>query len=582
MKYAVRRGRTVLAILVLCGAGLVAARGAHAEVIRSFDADLRLLRDTTLDVTETIVMDFESAERHGIFRVIPVRYERHNNSYTIDLRLESVTDETGAALDYTTARQGRDLSIRIGDAHRTMTGVHTYRIHYLVRRAVNFFKDAPEAYWNATGDEWPFAMRQVRANFYPPPGTPPDQVRTASYVGVLGSREPGSVEVEEDHIVFSTANLAPGQGLTLVAGLPAGSVTRPGALEELGWLLADWWPLFVFPLAALALVLFQWLRSGRDIDGGQAVAVEWSPPKDLTPAEAGTLVDERCDMGDIVSTLIDLAARGYLRIEETKAEKFLFFSSKDYVFHRLAAADGDLLLHERQFLNGLFQSGDRATLSGLKDKFYTHLPGIRNAIYESLTRKRLFTSNPDTVRKLYRALGLSVLALGVVVAIFGAGLGRIAYGLGMIGAGLIVAVSARAMPAKTAAGSRAFRECLGFQRFVRLAEKDRIQVLAKDDPTIFGRLLPYAVVLGVADQWAEAFRDLIHEPPDWYVPYGSGAPYIFSSNVFVHDLGSGMNTMGRTFASSPAPSSTGGGGGSGFSGGGGAGGGFGGGGGGSW
>ena len=91
------------------------------------------------------------------------------------------------------------------------------------------------------------------------------------------------------------------------------------------------------------------------------------------------------------------------------------------------------------------------------------------------------------------------------------------------------------------------------------------------------------MVLGAADQWAEAFHSLLTEPPSWYIPYGYGSSgYTFSSRNFVHDLGNGMNTMSQTFASTPAPPpSSAGSGGSGFSGGF-SGGGFGGGGGGSW
>jgi uncharacterized membrane protein YgcG len=337
------------------------------------------------------------------------------------------------------------------------------------------------------------------------------------------------------------------------------------------------------PAPAFGFVLWRWATGGRDTDRGQAVAVEWSPPRDLSPAEVGTLVDEQCHMRDIVSTLIDLAARGHLTIEETLATKLLFFSQKDYVFVRKTPpADAPPLLpHEARFLNGLFSgSANRVTLSSLKERFYTHLPAIRDAIYQSLTDKHLFAGNPDATRKGFIGAGVVLIVLGVFGAVSGAALGLIAYGIGAAVAGLIVLLSARAMPAKTALGSRKLRECRGFQRFVRLAEKDRIAVLAKDDPTVFGRLLPYAMVLGVADQWAEAFRDLLTEPPDWYQPYGSGPGYRFSPGGFVHDLGGGMNTMASTFAS--APSSKGGSGGSGFSGGGGSGGGFGGGGGGSW
>ena len=92
-------------------------------------------------------------------------------------------------------------------------------------------------------------------------------------------------------------------------------------------------------------------------------------------------------------------------------------------------------------------------------------------------------------------------------------------------------------------------------------------------------MLPYAMVLGAADEWAHAFEGLLTEPPDWYTPYGYGSNYNFSSRVFVNDLGNGMHTMQSTFASTPSSSA--GSGGSGFDGGS-SGGGFGGGGGGSW
>jgi uncharacterized membrane protein YgcG len=407
-------------------------------------------------------------------------------------------------------------------------------------------------------------------------------------VGPYGSETPGRVQKKKDHILFYTSNLGPSDGLTIVAGLPAGSVTQPSTLQTLAWFMADWWPLFLFPGLALAIVGTQYFRSGRDVEGGKAIAVEWNPPKNLTPAEVGTLVDEHCDMEDIVSTLIDLAARGYLTIQEQQSTKFLFFSDKDYTFTRNPQpndpSESPLLPHEQKFLQGLFGStstygSEQVTLSSLKERFYSHLPGIRDGIYESLTKKQIFARNPEKVRSRYQGAGILLLIAGFFGGIFGMEMGLIPYGIGLALAGVILLLSARAMPAKTAAGSQALRECLGFQRFVRLAEKDRLAVLAKDDPTIFGRLLPYAMVLGVADQWADAFKDLLTQPPDWYVPYGYGPGYHFSSHNFVRDLGGGMNTMGSTFSSTPP--SKGGSGGSGFSGGG-SGGGFGGGGGGSW
>ncbi len=563
-------------ILLLCLAP------ARAEVIRSFDTAIRLNRDTSLDVQETISYDFEGAQRHGIKRIIPIRYDRNGGTYTVYLDLQSVTDEKGIAQPYSTSKQGRDLNIKIGDADTLISGLHTYVLRYHLRRAVNFYEDAPEVYWNATGNEWPCPIQQASARFFPPPGVTAEQIRTKCFIGPPGSQAPGQVQVQADNVTFYTGSLPPGSGLTFVAGLPKNSVVPPSSLQNLVWILADWWPAFLIPLLALTSILAMWSATGRDVDGNQAVAVEWNPPKELSPAEVGTLVDERCDMADMVSTLIDLAARGYLVIEEMETEKFLFLSSRDYRFIKQPreydpTGDG-LAPHEREFMRGLFSGREQVTLSSLKNNFYTHLPGIQNAIYASLVAKRLFNQNPDSVRSSYVGIGFVLIVFGIIAGVIGANSGNLAWGIGLALSGLIVLLSARAMPAKTAKGSRLHRESLGFARFIKLAEKDRIRVLAQDDPTIFGRLLPYAMVLGVADDWADKFAGLLTEPPDWY---SSRTPYsTFNPHFFVRDLGSGMNTMGNTFSSQPQ--STGGSGGSGFSGGGGSGGGFGGGGGSSW
>jgi uncharacterized membrane protein len=576
-------GRILVLLSLLLGE-CAFSTAVQAEVIRSFHSEIRAGSDTTLDVLETIHMDFENSPRHGIFRIIPVVNERYNGTYTIYLNLLSVTDDKGNAYQYKKSRQGRDISIKIGDPDQTFTGLHIYKIHYTVRRAVNFFGGAPEFYWNATGDQWPYPMQSASARFYPPQGVPIVGVKAQAFFGPPGSTTPASVKREAASVLFHANNVAPGSGLTIVAGLPAGSVTPPSALQNFLWIFADWWPAFTFPLVVASIMALLWNKTGRDIDGNLPAQVEWSPPKDMSPAEVGTLVDESCDMADIVSTLIDLAARGYLRIEEVESEKFLFFQSKDYAFHRTHKQKPDDVLapHEVTFLNGIFGSqaaeGSTEMLSSLKEKFYIHLPTIRDSIYGSLTKNGLFNANPETTRNTYRVVGAVVFFAGIAAALFLSDFLTIAYGIGLSLAGAIIFLCAKAMPAKTAKGSAKLRECLGFQRFVKLAEKDRIEKLITDDPTIFGRLLPYAMVLGVADQWANKFAGLMTEPPDWY----SGTGYnTFSTHYFVNSLGSSMNSMGKTFESRPAPQSTGGSGGSGFSGGG-SGGGFGGGGGGSW
>ncbi len=554
-----------------------------AEVIRQFNADIRLNSDCSLDVIEIIQMDFENSQRHGIFRIIPVTYSRYGGSYNLIFHTLDLTDENNKALNYEESHMGSDVNIKIGNSDQLLSGKHTYIIHYLVRRAVNFFSDAPEVYWNCTGNDWPFDIERADIRFYPPPTVGINDVKSACYVGPLGSTVPGNIRTSNSYIDFEASKLKAGSGITIVARLPVGSVAKPPFWQEALWFFIDWWGLIIVPVLTLVWILPILSARINDPEGHKAIAVEWNPPKDLSPAEVGTLVDENCDTQDIVSTLVDLAVRGYLQIKEIEAPTFLFFSNKDYEFVRVSSNKGDdiLLPHERQFLNALF-GGDKPSvkLSDLKEKFYVNLPMIRQSIYQSLTNKKLFVENPDSVRTTYRVWAFLIFVVAIFVMAMKIIPSHVSIGVGLIVSAGIVLIAAQFMPARTKEGWKARAQCLGFQRFVRLAEKDRIAVLAKDDPTIFGRLLPFAMVLGAADQWAEAFHGLLLQPPSWYVPYGYGNPdYSFSSRNFVHDLGQGMNTMGQTFTSVPSASA--GSGSSGFSGGL-SGGGFGGGGGGSW
>jgi uncharacterized membrane protein len=140
--------------------------------------------------------------------------------------------------------------------------------------------------------------------------------------------------------------------------------------------------------------------------------------------------------------------------------------------------------------------------------------------------------------------------------------------------GLVILAFSPVMPGRTTAGRRAYEEILGFKEFLGRVDRDRLERSGGRTADRFERVLPYAVVLGVADQWADAFADVYARPPTWYS--GSSGP--FDSRRFVSNVGRSLQTMGTTMTSQPSGSGS-----SGFSSGGGSsGGGFGGGGGGSW
>lgn len=249
-------------------------------------------------------------------------------------------------------------------------------------------------------------------------------------------------------------------------------------------------------------------------------------------------------------------------------------SKFDYRFTELTApADATpLKLHESLMLNAVFGYVSReSSLSSLTGKFYENIPDIRNAVYDSLLAKKYFARDPNTDRSTFVTFGTTIVVAGIFFVILGGNDLRAA-SVGFMISGIVVALASSAMPARTAAGAQALNQCLAFQRFVRKAEKKRIEVLAKEDPTVFGRLLPYAMVLGCAEQWSKAFQDLAATPPDWYTTTDN---VNFNTYTFTRDLDYSLNTIARAFSTAPAPSSySGGGSDSGWGGGGSAGGGF--------
>ena len=117
----------------------------------------------------------------------------------------------------------------------------------------------------------------------------------------------------------------------------------------------------------------------------------------------------------------------------------------------------------------------------------------------------------------------------------------------------------------------------GIKNYIEKVEKNRIETLVMENPTIYYDILPLAYVLGVSDKWISVFEDIIITPPTWLVGnngvYVSFRPYHMQSvcRGITNNMNSFVNSSrAQKFASSSGGSGGfGGGGGGGFSGGGG-------------
>jgi uncharacterized membrane protein YgcG len=571
----------LLPLLLL--ASLTAAAQGHSWRVADFKDTISISTDGSALVSEKITVVF-SGTWHGIHRTIPVEYPGPNGTnYTLFLKVQSVTDDTGNKLKYDSSKSGasRDLKIYIPDA---VDATRVVNIDYLVRNGIRFFDGYDEFYWNVTGNDWPVPIDHASA-FVTLPETAAGGLRAQAFTGAYGSKESAAdTQVNSADVLTETTRPLPMRGgLTLDIYIPQGILKPPSAFTKFGWFIGSN-PILFLPLFTLVVMGGLWYSVGRDPDPGISVAPQYEPPKDMTPAEAGTMLDDCIHPRDITSTIVDLAVRGYIKIEE-KVDTFLVFHHKDYLFHLLKANTGwgpELAPHERVMLENIFVGGTETRLSSLKNRFYTAVPVIRQDIMLALKNKGVYTLDPES------ANGYSIVA-AVVIAIVTVGVQVLGW-INLFSSPLLVVVSvlvsaviwwlfARQMTAKTVSGARMHIAVLGFQEFMNRVDADRIQRMP---PDTFEKFLPYAMALGVEHHWAQAFDGIIKDPPTWYASpngYNGFSPLFFSSSM--HSMATDMN---QVFISSPRASSSGSGfsSGGGFSGGGFSGGGFGGGGGGAF
>ncbi|HEU0072877.1 MAG TPA: DUF2207 domain-containing protein [Dehalococcoidia bacterium] len=600
--------RLAAALLILLPFLGLAASPAVADegwVITSFDADYLINEDGTVDVVEDIRVDFGPLQKHGILRDIPIEYD-YDDDYTrrIDIDVISV-DDGERSVRYETTRQGDYLNLRIGDPDILVSGPQRYRITYRIVAGLNAQTSWDELYWNVTGNLRPVGIETASASV-----TAPEFLNVTCFQGPAGSSERCESNVAGAAARFTmTQPQSEFGGLTIVVALPKGAVNvqapilveKKSAEEQIRDFIGAG-PLqiiltTVLGAAGIAGVLRYWWLAGRDrwlgdlqyLTGDErerrrplfakdTVVREYQPPaakrggRRYRPAELGTLMDERADTLDVSATIVDLAVRGYLRI--TEVPKKWLFGSTDYTLEKLKPDDAELLLYERKLFEGLFEDGDTVEMSDLKNEFYTTLAEVKKRLYTQVVKSdRFFPHNPETVRNIHAGVGVGLLALGAgAIALLGAYFGAAIVGISIVLAGLLMLLLSRSMARRTGPGREVYRRLLGFREYMTVAETDRQRF--NEEAGIFQEYLPYAIVLGCVDRWAQVFEDLGIEPDTtgWYVSTHAFAPLAFS-----HSLQSFSSSMSSAIASTPGGSGSSGFGGGGFSGGGG-----GGGGGGSW
>jgi uncharacterized membrane protein YgcG len=577
-----------------------------------FHVDYVANADGSINVTQSITWQFPSGEeRHGIERLVKVRagYQNQANRYRYyELSAVSAASPTGAPADISITDFGAFKRIRIGNPSKTVQGRQSYVVKFRLANYINAIDNtSAEFYYNLVDPSNNDIYEKVTATLTGPVAA----TKAACFYGERGATD--QCEAKAGTVTtFAAPDAKPGEGASILASFPRSafgtlepdvregdtgtsneSVLSPrtqrlaaGLFLGLGVLL---------PLLAagfMGLLVYQRGRdeqyagltpgltpgsgdSGQVVVSGRAptVAVQFTPPAAVQPGMLGTVIDESADVVDVTGTLIDLAVRGHLTLAEVEGRGL--FSRGDWLLTRADAAPApgtSLAPYEQELLDGVFAAGPAVYLSDLKNTFAPTLARVQSQMYSEVVRRGWFRRSPKAQRSGWVTLGRFLVGAGFVsIWLFGFGGGfsglfdnnplpfppPLALSAGIIVSGFIVTAFGKRMAARTADGSAVLAQSLGFRQYLVTAEANQIKWEEAQD--IFSRYLPFAIVFGVADKWAQTFEEVSAAArasgytipaPIWYVgAFGDGG---FGN--LAASMDSFSTTAAGTFVSTPGSS----------------------------
>ncbi len=471
----------------------------------------------------------------------------------------------------------------------------TFTITYTVSDHIVAYRDVAEMFWKFIGDEWDVPHRNVTVNVFPP--APARDVRVWGH-GPLEGEVTRELD-DDDRVRFATWRVASLPARTFLEGrmtfpsrLVPGAPRQPGdrlpAVLDEERALADeanaarvaarFWNIGA-PAAAFAsflLFLFLFFRFGKEPDAPHPGEYLREPPADYPPAIVGHLMRfGSVTTLDMVSTVMDLARRGYLTIDEVREDTGFLRRKTEYRYTLTVAkqAGDELYPYERDVLVMLREAGAD---DGLPDDDLER--------WAEANPKRMqswFSTFTEGVKAHARRLGLVeprawLMSLNVAIAVLAGLVAVVAinrqvrggtfddlvrFAPGAIVAFVILVIQiafTRVLRRRTFNGAVHHGRWQAFRRFLK--DFSRIDEYRPTAVTMWERYLVYAIPLDAAKEVTEALA--LKAPPEvaetgfrWYAfSPRDGAP---SFNAFTASIGSFTSsfTASTSAAFATAPSS---------------------------
>ncbi len=552
MNWHITMKRSVFQVILIAGFILFGnVIAAISEVFEEPSSDNRRLQwdryDVLIEDIDTAANSFQVTEHYAIsvpagpfrygFAEIPTgRLERIAGVAVFEDGTPLTSSCSGSAGTICVRDEGDVYSIEYNFTRPIQSGEsREIAIRYKVHGALRSYNGGDQLYWVAVPGDRAFLVMASKVTVTMPEDRPP--LLTASYPGTWTETIEGNVITWE-----STGRMDKGDSVEVrVQYEHDPRMKKPAwqpAYDREQAYLDNWQPIVSLLLAAITVlltvggvlfVLLRYLRHGRDPQALVVPEYLAEPPSGERPGVVGLLLDEKADMEDVMATLLDLARRGLVVIEQTeKSAVGGLFTSTEFTFHRTEAPASDLRLYEATLLKGLFPQGrETTTLSQLRTKFYTHIPIIKRELYADLLKQGYFTRSPETTRQLWMWGGIALMVIASVAFWLLRGATLISplvilppIGMGIVG--LAAALASQSMPAKTARGAQEAARWKAFKRYLKNIESYGDLASAAER---FEAFLAYAIAFGIEKDLVRQVVPAMTAMPGWYVPTYLGGPW---------------------------------------------------------
>ncbi|TPV35412.1 DUF2207 domain-containing protein [Paucihalobacter ruber] len=559
--------KKVLSLLVIV---FCLSKSLAQERILSYHTQITVEASGDLLVQEDITVIAEGNDiKGGIYRTFPTKYkDKLGTRFNVEFQVIEVL-KNGNPEPFFTETKGNGVIVYIGDKNRLLSaGEYAYTLVYKTNKQIGFFKNYDELYFNAIGGDWMFPIEEASVSVELPNGA--TILQMDAFSGVAGTKSCDCDMVSNNNRLTITTNrvLMPQEQLTFAVAWPKGLIKEPGTIEK-------WWSFFksnfhvLFVLLGLFFVTSiyykAWKKVGVDPPKGTIIPL-FDPPAGFSPGDIAVLHVLNMAQRMVTASIVSLAIKQHIKISYIK---------KKYSLERVSTDTGALTEEEIAIANALFSKEATITLDNKNHATFTK---ARTDAYNAIKKKLKPTYFSFNYNHLTKGIIASVIMVVFAFILSPSPVIPILFAVVLI---IVLAIFTYLIKAPTIKGRAVMDEIEGFKMYINVAEQKQLDALHAPEitPERFEALLPYAIALGVENQWGKKFENALSKSlqetksysPSWYT--GAAAGMAFSPARFSSDMGKSFSTAISSASTPPGSSSGSGGGGSSGGGGGGGGGG---------